>query len=310
MYNGVLLLNKPNGITSHDAVTHVRRVIHQRRIGHTGTLDPRAEGLLVVCVGKATKVVQFLTDWDKSYDADIQLGQRSRTYDSEGIYHDQPPRLAPDMSPKEMTDFLKQYTGVIKQRVPAYSAVKVNGERLYERARRGEEFETPERDVDIKKIQLLEYRNPILKIRVTCGKGTYIRTLADDIGNKLGCGAYLSRLLRLSVGKFRIDDALSPEAVEQFHEKGTLHKYMLPYGNVLEFPAIVVVDEFQEWAVSGKDVKSKHVTAIEGAFSIGDKILLKDQQGEVLAVGTAQVASGEWQSPTVDSIFKYVRVLN
>lgn len=310
MYNGVLLLNKPNGITSHDAVTLVRRIIHQRRIGHTGTLDPRAEGLLVICIGRATKVVQFLSDWDKSYDADILLGQRSRTYDSEGIYLDQAPKLPPDMSPKELTEFLKQFTGVIRQRVPAYSAVKVNGERLYNIARRGEEVETPERDVEIKKLQLLDYSKPILRIRVTCSKGTYIRTLADDIGTKLGCGGYLARLLRLSVGKFRIDDALSPEAIEQFHERGTLHKYMLPYGEVLDFPAIVVVDSFQEWVLSGKDVKVKHITAIEGAFGIGDKIVLKDQQGDILAVGTAQVSSSDWQTTSVDSLFKYVRVLN
>ncbi|MCH7946878.1 MAG: tRNA pseudouridine(55) synthase TruB, partial [candidate division Zixibacteria bacterium] len=198
-YSGILLLNKQPGITSHDEIMNVRNIIGQKRVGHTGTLDPQAEGLLVICIGSATKIVQYLSNFDKSYEAEIYLGKSSTTYDSEGEITSDMPEAAPDFSAEEFSEILDEFRGTFTQKVPAYSAIRINGKHLYELARAGKEVERPERQVTISELEVISYNKPRLTIRVSCSKGTYIRTLADDIGNKLKCGAYLSALKRIGV---------------------------------------------------------------------------------------------------------------
>lgn len=306
-YNGVLLLNKPIGITSHDAVTNVRKTILQRRAGHTGTLDPKAEGLLVVCLGRATKIAQFVSDFDKVYEAEVSLGRTSRTYDSEGLYENQLPKTAPDMDETEAQEVLNKYLGRIKQQVPAYSAVRVGGQHLYKMAREGNFVEPPTREVEIKEIDLIEYEKPCLRFRVHCTKGTYIRSLANDIGKDLGCGAYLSALIRTSVGHLDLSKALTLGEVTRYHSNGTLYSHLLPYDKVLEYPSLYISDELLPYIISGKDVRADDVTKIEGEFAAGDRIMLKNAKGQVLAIGMAEFDHDKLQGP---SVFGYTRVLN
>ncbi|MEE8149321.1 MAG: tRNA pseudouridine(55) synthase TruB, partial [candidate division Zixibacteria bacterium] len=176
-YNGILLLNKQRGITSHEAVMKIRNAIGQKRVGHTGTLDPQAEGLLVICIGSATKIVQYLSNFDKSYEAEIYLGKSSTTFDSEGEITGDMPKAAPDFSAEEFSDILDEFRGSFSQKVPAYSAVRVDGKHLYELARAGKTVERPARLVTITELEVVSYNKPHLTIRVSCSKGTYIRTL-------------------------------------------------------------------------------------------------------------------------------------
>lgn len=310
-YNGVLLLDKPAGITSHDAVMEIRKTVGQRRVGHTGTLDPQAEGLMVICLGKATKISRFVSDLDKTYEGEIRLGQSSDTFDGEGISPGQTPLDAPDVSCEELQDLLNEYKGVIKQKVPAYSAVRVDGQRLYELARKGVKVDPPERNVEIKDIRLLKYEKPCMSIRVACSKGTYIRSLAHEIGNRLGCGGYLSKLKRIAVGSLSVENALTLEALRKHHSQQTLEKNLLPYDKVLEYGALIVQGEFEKHMVSGRLLRSKDVLRMEGSFAPGDTVFLKNTNGAVLAVGTAGVSSSMRPSSVNGSkLFSYIRVLN
>ena len=226
MMDGILIVNKERGYTSFDVVAKLRGILSIRKIGHTGTLDPEATGVLPVCVGRATKVCDVLTDRDKTYEATVVLGITTDTLDTTGeVLTRKPVSVTRD----ELLAVLSHFRGEITQVPPMYSAVKVNGKRLYEYAREGKEVERKERRVTIYEIELLEEKlfpwdnseesgqadlpddfdqHPSFRIRVKCSKGTYIRTLCDDIGKELGCGAAMSSLVRTEVGRFRLEDAL------------------------------------------------------------------------------------------------------
>lgn len=309
-YNGILLLNKRPDISSHQAVLEVRQIIKQRRVGHTGTLDPKAQGLIVVCIGRATKIVQFISDFDKSYEAEITLGKTSTTFDGEGNIRDNMPKSAPLFSVKEFQSVLNEFMGRRVQKVPAYSAVRVNGNRLYEFARAGIEVDLPEREIELKSIEAISYDYPRLTFRVTCTKGTYIRTLASDIGEKLECGAYLSNLKRTSIGSLKLEDALSISEVGTLHEKGELSEKLLRFDDVLDFSGILVSNEFRERVLDGLDLKAADILGTVGEFVEGDRILLKDQEGTPLAIGRAEVASSKISLGEAGKIFTYSRVLN
>jgi len=309
-YNGVLLFNKPVGGTSHDVIQDLRRTLAQRRIGHTGTLDPLAEGLMVICLGSATKIARFLTGFDKTYEGEFTFGLTSRTFDREGVDPDAEPASVPELSSAEVDGLLQEFTGRIQQRVPAYSAVRVDGKRLYQMARRGEEVELPEREVNIKEIAVLDWQRPRLAFRVTCSSGTYVRSLADDIGRRLGCGAYLSALKRTSVGRLQLSDALTLDAVQSGHSDGTLTGRIRAYAAVLPYGAFLVSDEFRPRVIEGRRVSANDITSLEGRFAAGEYVLLKDSQGDVLAVGTAGIGSERFEPSDSSEIFKYVRVLN
>ncbi len=310
-YSGVLLLNKPTDMTSHDAVQQIRRLINQRRVGHTGTLDPAATGLMVVCLGSATKIARFVSDMDKTYHAEIFLGRTSETYDSEGVFEDQPLTDVPALTPKELGALLEEFTGVIQQKVPAYSAVHVDGERLYKLARKGVDVDTPQREIEIKEIVVDGFEPPYLRLTVTCSKGTYIRSLAHDIGQRLGCGGYLAALERSSVGHLNLDDALSLEDVEQYQQDGTVEDHLLGYNQVLDYGALKIRDEFREYVLTGRRPGIDDILNAEGIFASGDKVLLKDTEGHVLAVGTAGISSDKIADATsTNGVFDYIRVLN
>ena len=206
-----MLVAKPAGPTSHDVVDVVRRALGEERVGHLGTLDPFAKGLLVLVVGRATRLAPFAAEWPKSYDGVIRLGVTTDTDDLTGNVVATAPWTG--ITPAQLAEVIGRFRGGYEQTPPAYSAVKVAGERAYRRARRGEVVALEPRSVEIRELEIVEAAVPDLEFRATVSAGTYLRSLARDIGAALGCGAHLAALRRTSVGPLRLDDAVAPEAV-------------------------------------------------------------------------------------------------
>lgn len=311
-YNGVLPFNKPLGITSHDAIDQIRKTIMQKRVGHTGTLDPLAEGLMLICLGKGTKLAQFLTDMGKTYEAVVRLGQTSKTFDSEAVIDSDIPSDLPDYDTKELELVLDKFRGHIVQTVPAFSAIRVGGKRLYELAREGQTVDLPEREVEIKSLELLSYEKPDLKIRVTCSKGTYIRSLANDIGQELKCGGYLARLKRTAVGDFTLKDALDIDQVDAYHKTGCLDKRLLSYGQALQMKTVEVSEKISKTIVTGPDLTPSEIISVDDNFEIGERIGIRSANGDIIAVALAQADSEEIRSGSdrQKKVFSYLRVLN
>ncbi len=206
---GLLLVDKPAGITSHDAVATVRRALATRKVGHAGTLDPMATGLLLVGVGRATRLLRFLGDLPKAYEGEGVLGLETTTLDAEGEVVREAPVGADEAAVRGAVDGL---VGELEQVPPAYSAVKVGGRKLYEAARRGEELAAPPRRVTVHAFDLTGFDPPRFSFTVRCSSGTYVRSLVAEVGARLGCGAHLARLRRTAIGPFRVEDAAPPEA--------------------------------------------------------------------------------------------------
>jgi len=203
--DGILNLNKPQGLTSHDVVSRVRTVAGQRRVGHAGTLDPMATGVLILCLGRATRLAEYLVASSKVYRARIRLGITTDTYDAEGkVVEEQPV----EVGRAAVEAALKQFRGPILQVPPMYSALKHDGRRLYELARQGVTVEREPRPVDVTRLEMTAWEPPELTLEVACSPGTYVRSLAHDLGQALGCGAHLTRLVRLASGDFRLEDAV------------------------------------------------------------------------------------------------------
>lgn len=309
-YNGFLPVNKPIGPTSHDVVQQLRRILKQRRVGHTGTLDPLAGGLMLICLGKATKLARFISNFDKTYVATISLGRTSRTFDAEGLDPAEAPADLSGLKRRQVEALVADYVGIVRQRVPAYSAVKVDGQRLYKTARKGLPIQAPERDIEIKAIDLIRFEPPTMEIRVACSTGTYIRSLADDIGRKLGCGAYLKELERTQVGHLKLEACLTLDNIEKYHREQELSGYILKPDEVLDFGAIEVRDEFARRIASGRHPGAEDILGTHGAFDTGDRVFLKDSAGRILAVGTAGFSSSATMSGADGKLFQYIRVLN
>lgn len=219
--NGFLNIYKPKGMTSFDVIRFLRKQTGIKKMGHIGTLDPAAEGVLVVAIKQATKLIEFMMNHDKKYEAGILLGKKSTTYDSEGEILDVSSQKP---SRKKVEEIVKTFVGKIEQVPPIYSALKIDGKRAYECARAGEEIEMKKRKITIYSIDLESYDYPTIKLKVHCGTGTYIRSLANDIGKKLGTGAYLSSLKRTSIDSFSDNNSCT---LEDIKEEG-VEKYILP----------------------------------------------------------------------------------
>ncbi len=209
--HGILNIDKPPGCTSHDVVAQIRRCLGQREVGHAGTLDPLATGVLLVCAGDATRVAEYLMGGEKVYRATVRLGWRSNTYDADGELA--PGAPVPSLTAEQLQASWQPFLGHILQQPPAFAAIKQGGVPAYRRARRGEEVDLPARPVVIRGIELVNLELPDFTIDVTCGPGTYIRSLAHDVGETIGCGGYLTALRRLRSGDFRVEDAATPEEI-------------------------------------------------------------------------------------------------
>ena len=240
--DGILNINKPAGKTSFDIVAQVKRLSGEKRVGHAGTLDPIATGVLPVCLGRATRIVQYLADATKTYRAEIELGVTTDTYDVSGrVTHRSDPL---GISREQVAAALASFCGSIQQTPPMYSAVKHQGKPLYELARAGIEVERKSRLVKIFRIELLEWQPPLVTVELECGKGTYIRSLAHDLGQVLGCGANLKNLIRLRCGVFDIKDALSLPQLEEAFQCGYWQRFVYPVDiALLNWSAMVVSRE-------------------------------------------------------------------
>ncbi len=251
MRHGFLLINKPAGPTSHDIVGKVRRVLSERGVGHLGTLDPAAEGLMVLAVGaKALKVVELFAGLSKEYEADITFGATSTTYDREGMITKVEERAGwKPPSQSELSLLLTQrFLGKVSQIPPIFSAVRVSGERAYRKARQGKNVAMPAREVEIFACEVLSYKYPKARLRIECSAGTYIRTIAHDIGEVLRCGAYLSGLTRTMVGTWSLDDAHDAERSAWAH--------VLPLKDVLrDLESVELSDEEWNALKHGKEIK-------------------------------------------------------
>ena len=240
--DGILLIDKEQGWTSHDVVAKVRRLTGQRKSGHTGTLDPMATGLVVVCLGQATRLVEYMTAHDKRYVGEIRLGQSTDTDDAEGRVLAEAP--IPEISATTFRDLETRFSGPLSQLPPAYSALKVDGQRAYAVARAGGVPDLKARPVLIHAIALRQTATDRLGIEVHCGPGTYIRSLARDIGAALGCGAHLAALRRKSVGRFRVDQALTLGELEALVGRDELDAAVLPLDDgILDVPVAIVGEE-------------------------------------------------------------------
>ncbi|GKV64148.1 MULTISPECIES: tRNA pseudouridine(55) synthase TruB [unclassified Sporosarcina] len=271
--NGILPLWKEKGMTSHDCVFKLRKILHTKKVGHTGTLDPEVEGVLPICIGRATKVASYITDAGKEYIAKVSIGRSTETEDAQGatVSRDDSDKV---ISREQLLEVLQQLTGEITQIPPMYSAVKVNGRRLYEYARKGIEVERPARQVHIEEIELLDEasvfsgKDVSFSIRVRCGKGTYIRTLAVQIGELFGYPAHMESLVRTVSGNFTQNDCKTLAEVAQLMEEGQVDSILRPVEDVLrEFPRLEIDPDLLESIRNGQvlpavQLLQEHVSVI------------------------------------------------
>ena len=289
--HGILVINKEPGWTSHDVVARVRRIIGERKVGHTGTLDPAATGVQPVCIGAATKVIEYLQDEGKTYYAEVVLGVATDTDDLEGQIVAEAP--LPDLTADDLDRVLAPFRGEIDQLPPMYAAIKIGGRKLYEIARGGETIERAPRRVRIDTLAVLGWEPPVLRLLIDCGKGTYIRALARDLGAALGCGAYLQRLVRLRTGPFFLDQALTlEELAEEFAETPWPELALHPDTALLDWP-VLVLDEAHALAwQQGKDIRLGQGAADEHCRAYST-------EGDWLGLGRFDAERGAWRPEKV-----------
>ena len=279
---GLLNIRKPPGPTSHDIVDLVRRRLRRgEKVGHAGTLDPFAEGVLVVCVGPATRLADYVQARPKRYLAQVTLGATSTTDDPTGVVTASPPAVAP--SEDDVREVLVRFIGQLQQTPPAHSAVHVAGRRAYELARAGEDFQLPARTVAVHGIELLSYEFPLLELEVVCGSGTYVRSIARDIGSALRCGGYCGRLTRTAVGPFTIDQAVETDRLDPARD------LLSPLLAVEHLPQVAVTAAVGERLANGHPVMltpSQLDVRARAAPARSEELAVVDKQGRLLAIGS------------------------
>ncbi len=286
--SGILNIDKPAGITSHDVVDRVRQIAGQRRVGHAGTLDPAATGVLVVCLGQATRVVEYLMASDKVYRAQIRLGVSTDTHDARGCVT---ATAEVDVGEEKVRKALASFVGSIQQVPPMFSALKRDGVPLYELARQGITVERKPRSVVIGDIELLDWNPPLLTILVECSPGTYIRALARDLGQKLSCGAHLHSLTRLASGHFTLEEAVDLDELAEAFAHGSWQKFLHPLDEaLLDFEPLVVDAQTEKRIRHGQQVEGPDSPGLRRAYS---------QEGELIAILKRDPQTGLWQPKKV-----------
>jgi tRNA pseudouridine55 synthase len=294
--SGVLVVDKPVGMTSHDVVQVIRTGTGIRRAGHTGTLDPRASGVLVILIGPAVRLSEYVSASDKRYQAIIRLGSSTDTFDADGrfVRADVPV----DINEEDFEKVLKTFEGEIEQTPPPYSAVKVKGRKAYDMARKGEEVELEPRKIQVHHLEVLEWAPPEVVVDVHCSSGTYVRSLANDLGETLGCGAYLVGLRRTKSGRFSLRDAVPLRKLQEAFQAGNWYQYLIPAAEALaDWPSIELDPDQVE------DVRHGHrVPADTENNRLGDFIRGVSMQGELVAL--LELVEGdedqlEWQPKKV-----------
>lgn len=301
MINGFVVIDKPAGITSHDVISRVRRILGTRKVGHTGTLDPFATGVLPVAVNDGTKAIPFLDEGVKCYEAVMQLGVATDTLDMTGKVLRENEFSA--VSEQLLLDVFGKFTGPIFQIPPMYSAIKQGGQPLYKLARLGQEVERAARPVEIHAIELLAFISPFVSIRVTCSRGTYIRTLADDIGVVLGCGAALKELRRTASGPFVIGAAHTLDSLQRAADEGSLASFSVtPYGALAHLVDIPLADAGLAKVSCGRSPLWNETTVQAAAVAAGTEYLRLSHNGILVAVARL----GEGRDPFPDIVLKRV----
>ena len=276
--NGILNVLKPPGMTSFDVVAYLRGLLKVKKIGHTGTLDPGAVGVLPVCIGKATKAIEYLMDKDKVYRAELTLGISTDTQDSLGRVLKE---AEVNSSKDEIYAAVKSFVGSYSQLPPMYSAIKKNGKKLYELARSGIEVERSPREVMIRFINILSIKENTVVFDVGCSKGTYIRTLCSDIGDRLGCGGHMSFLVRMKAGSFTIDNALTVEQIKEMAQNGTIEKAFIGIEEVFEsFGRLYLNKEEEKRFLNGGFIRIGGL-----APALPQKVCVFGENGKILALG-------------------------
>jgi tRNA pseudouridine55 synthase len=282
--SGVLVIDKPIGMTSHQVVQVIRNGTHIKRAGHTGTLDPRASGVLVVLIGPAVRLSEYVSAEDKRYQATIKLGERTDTYDGDGTITG---TSEVDVTQEQFETALKQFVGEIKQVPPPYSAIKVNGRRAYDMAREGEEVELEPRIINVHSLEVLEWNMPEVVVDVHCSSGTYVRSLAHDLGEVLGCGANLTGLRRTKSGRFTLKDAIPLRKLTESFDNNSWYQYLIPAAEALsDWPSITLSNEEVDAVRHGHRVPKE---------SVGQMVRAITEQGELVALMEFDVESGEYQ---------------
>ena len=281
--NGFLLVDKPAGPTSHDVVQAARRALKERRIGHTGTLDPAATGLLLLCIGKATRLQQYLLAWEKTYCGEIRLGWGTTTYDAEGEAL-AAARPVPELTEAVVASLVERFSGEIEQLPPPYSAKKSGGRKFYELARAGEEVPLQPKRVTVQSMTLTAAGPDRIGFEVTCSSGTYLRSLAHDIGEALGCGGHLASLRRVRIGPWRVADAVSAETLANRPQEVPAGAFVSLASAILPFPEVRLNPTAIDHFVHGQEVA---VREVDGAYVAGAPVAVRDRSGELVGVGVA-----------------------
>ena len=269
--NGIINVYKEKGYTSHDVVAILRKIAGQKKIGHTGTLDPDATGVLPVCLGRATKVCDLLTDHDKTYETVLLLGKTTDTQDISGEILKEHP--TDHLNEAEVIKVIENFKGTYDQIPPMYSALKVNGKKLYELAREGKTVERKSRKVTIYQIHIKKIQLPRVRMEVTCSKGTYIRTLCHDIGNRLGTGGCMEELTRTKVGRFELKDSLKLEELSDLAQNGRLEDALIPLDQMFsELQSVVPAEKYIPKAYNGNDFFRNQLSET-GKFCSGENLL-------------------------------------
>lgn len=255
MLDGIINLNKPEGMTSHDAVYLIRKRLKDTKVGHTGTLDPMATGVLPICLGQATRISEYMLSQDKKYQCEMTLGLQSDTQD---IWGEIINRCSVEVNEGEILEAINGFRGVINQKPPIYSAIKVNGKPLYEYARKGQTVEINHRQIEVYDINILNIEKEKVLFDVSCSKGTYIRTLCHDIGNILGCGAVMSQLTRTKSGRFTIEDTITLEDIDNLD----FSQHIFPMDYSLGHMAIANISSEEDYdkAMNGCPIKEDVLT--------------------------------------------------
>lgn len=300
MFDGVINIYKEKGFTSFDVVAKLRGILKQKKIGHTGTLDPDAEGVLVVCLGKATKLCDVLTDKNKCYKATMQLGITTDTEDSSGMVQS---KSDVTVSEEQVREAILSFVGEYDQIPPMYSAIKINGKKLYELARQGKVIEREPRRVAVHEIQIESIDLPYVRFMVSCSKGTYIRSLCRDIGAKLGCGAIMEALVRTEVNAekfgavFTLDKAMKLSDVERAVEDGTISSHILPIDQM--FPHLLhytVTNAANSRLLNGNLLSRQDFAEDVSDPADGEQVLVYDKDGTFKAIYRYQQENGVWKA--------------
>ena len=282
MYNGIVVVNKGSGFTSFDVVAKMRGIFGQKKIGHTGTLDPDATGVLPVCLGNATKVCELLTGADKEYEAQMILGVTTDTQDISGNVLCRRP--AEELRDEDVIRALDAFRGTISQIPPMYSALKVNGKKLCDLARAGKVIERQPREVTVHELEILSMNLPVLTFRVRCSKGTYVRTICHDLGETLGCGGTLTGLKRLRSGCFSLADSFSLDELQEKKEKGELEEVLLSVDRIFsDCPALQTFEETDKKLLNGAKLDAEDVRSLQQTVEPG-RVRMYDSAGIFRAI--------------------------